>query len=110
MKKLWILALSLLTFGNVSAQEQNKKKSTVKEDVKETTKEVADETKEVAKKVGNKTAELGAKGAAAITDKIYKDKQGPDGQTIYIDNNSKYYWIDSKGKKVYVTKARLKDK
>lgn len=108
MKKIWILAIGLFTLGDVQAQD--KKKSTVKEDVKETTKDVAHETKEAAKKVGNKTAELGAKGAARVTDQVYKEKQGPDGQTIYIDNDSKYYWIDKKGKKIYVSKAQLKDK
>lgn len=109
MKKLWILALGLITFSSVNAQEQDKKKTT-KQEVKETAREAADETKEAAKKVGNKTAELGAKGAAAVTDNVYKDKQGPDGQTIYIDNDSKYYWINKKGKKVYVPKGQLKDK
>jgi hypothetical protein len=40
----------------------------------------------------------------------YKDKVGPGGETIFIDHSSKYYYIDKKGKKVYVPKAKLKDK
>jgi hypothetical protein len=63
-----------------------------------------------AKKVGNKTAEVASKGKSAIVDEVYKDKVGPGGQTIYIDHNSKYYYVDKKGKKVYVTKLSLKDK
>ena len=63
-----------------------------------------------AKKTANKTAELASKGKSHVTDKVYKDKVGPDGQTIYIDHHSKYYWIDRKGHKNYVTSAELKDK
>jgi len=63
-----------------------------------------------AKKVGNKTAEVASKGKSEVTDSKYKDKVGPDGQTIYIDNHSKYYWVDDKGHKQYVAKAALKDK
>jgi hypothetical protein len=66
--------------------------------------------KKTAKKVGNKTAEVASKGKAKITDSKHKDKVGPDGQTIYIDNHSKYYWVDDKGKRHYVTEAELKDK
>jgi hypothetical protein len=64
-----------------------------------------------AKKVGNKTAELASKGKSAVVDEVYKDKIGPDGQSpIYIDHSSKYYYVDKKGKKVYVPKSSLKDK
>lgn len=70
----------------------------------------AQEVKKAAKKVGNKTAEVASKGKAKITDEKHKDKVGLDGQTIYIDNHSKYYWVDDKGKRHYVTEAELKDK
>jgi hypothetical protein len=53
---------------------------------------------------------VASKGKAAVTDSKHKDKVGPDGQTIYIDNHSKYYWVDDKGKRHYVTAAQLKDK
>jgi hypothetical protein len=65
----------------------------------------------VAKKVGNQTAQTTVKGKSAVVDEVYKDKIGPAGQSpIYIDHNSKYYYVDEKGKKVYVSKASLKDK
>ena len=64
----------------------------------------------VAKKVGNKTAEIASKGKSAVVDEVYRDKLGPAGQTIYIDHSSKYYYVDKKGKKVYVAKSELKDK
>jgi len=75
-----------------------------------TTQKTTQTVKKDAKKVGNKTAELASKGKASITDQVYKDKVGPDGQTIYIDNHSRYYWVDRKGHKNYVTTDQLKDK
>ena len=63
-----------------------------------------------AKKVGNKTAEVASKGKAKVTDEIYKDATGPDGETVYIDNHARYYWIDKKGKRHYSAKEELKAK
>jgi hypothetical protein len=65
----------------------------------------------VAKKVGNQTAQTTVKGKSALVDEVYKNKIGPAGQSpIYIDHDSKYYYVDEKGKKVYVPKSSLKDK
>ena len=76
----------------------------------QTVKKASHEVKKDAKKVGNKTAELASKGKSKIVDKTYKDKVGPDGQTIYIDGESRYYWVDKKGHKQYVTEAELRNK
>jgi hypothetical protein len=76
-------------------------------DAQEKTKE---EIKKGAKKVGNKSAEVASKGKAKVTDQVHKDKVGPGGETIYIDNHSKYYWVDKKGHRHYVTEAELKNK
>lgn len=72
--------------------------------------EIGKDIKKGVKKAGNKTASVASKGKAKITDEAYKGKVGPDGQTIYIDNHSRYYWVDDKGKRNYVTEAQLKDK
>lgn len=98
MKKLIVTVVFLLCLGlsySVSAQV-----------VKKTTQTVKKETK----KAGNKTAEVASKGKANVTDNVYKNKVGPDGQTIYIDDHSRYYWVDKKGHKKYVTEAELKPK
>lgn len=58
-------------------------------------------------KAANKTAEVASKGKSAVTDQVYKDKVGPNGETIYIDKHSKYYWIDKKGIKVPIEKNKL---
>lgn len=65
-------------------------------------------TKKGAKAVGNKTAEVTKKGVARVTDKKSDEWVGPSGQTIYIDDLGKYYWINGKGKKIYVSQSALK--
>ena len=65
-------------------------------------------TKKGAKAVGNKTAEVTKKGVARVTDKKSDEWVGPQGQTIYIDDLGKYYWINGKGKKIYVSESALK--
>lgn len=73
-------------------------------------KQAGHEIKKGAVKVGNKTAQLASKGKSRITDKVYKGKTGPEGQTIYIDDHSRYYWVDKKGHRNYVKGSELKDK
>lgn len=67
-------------------------------------------TKKGAKAVDNETAELATTGKAIATDKKSKLWEGPKGQTIYINNEGKYYWINGKGKKIYVSQAALRTK
>src|SRR5215203_486424 len=63
-----------------------------------------------AKKEGNETAELATKGKAKVTDKKSDEWVGPEGQTIYVDDGSKYYWINEKGGRVFVSREQLKTK
>jgi len=63
-----------------------------------------------AKKIGNKTASVAVKGAMKITDKTYKGKEGPGGQTVYIDKKDRKYYVDDKGKKVYLKPSEIRDK
>ncbi|HEY2583688.1 MAG TPA: hypothetical protein VGI43_17895 [Mucilaginibacter sp.] len=60
--------------------------------------------------VGNATAHAAASGDAAIVDKKYEGKCGPQGQTIYINKDSHYYYIDKKGHRVYLKASELTDK
>ena len=91
---------------NVMAQDTTTAGQDIKNAAKKTGKAVADG----AEKVGEKTAEIAAKGKAAVVDQIYTGKQGPSGQTIYINNKSKYYWIDKKGHKKFINEADLREK
>jgi hypothetical protein len=76
----------------------------------DTTHNVTRTIKRDAKKVGNKSAEIASKGKASVTDQVYKDKVGPNGQKIYMDDHSRYYWVDKKGHRHYATEAELKDR
>jgi len=98
MKKLVGISIVVMLAGFSSVNAQ----STVKKAENAVAKD--------AQAVGNKTAEVSSKGKSKTLDKTYKDKVGPNGETIYIDKHSKYYWVDKKGHKVYVTKDELKDK
>jgi hypothetical protein len=63
-----------------------------------------------AKKVGHKTASIAVKGVSKIADKTYKGKEGPGGQTVYIDKHDKKYYVDEKGKKIYLKASEIHDK
>lgn len=105
MKKLaGIIGFStiMLFAGSAFAQE----KQTVGQDLKNAGKDVG----KAGKKVGNKTAEVASKGASKVADQQYKDKVGPGGETIYIDGHSRYYYVDGKGKHVYVKESELVNK
>jgi hypothetical protein len=115
MKKLISVSALLLFAGIFTASAQEE--STVKKDAKKvgnkTKKEakmVGNEAKKDATKAGNKTAEVASKAEARVVDKVYSEKTGPNGETIYIDKHSRYYWIDKKGHHHYIKEAMLKNK
>ncbi|OKS88019.1 hypothetical protein RG47T_3483 [Mucilaginibacter polytrichastri] len=60
--------------------------------------------------VGHKTSEVASKGSSAIIDKKYKGKCGPNGETIYINKKSQYYYVNKRGHRVYQKRAQLMDK
>ncbi len=60
-------------------------------------------------KIGNKTAEIAVKGTSKITDKEYDGKVSANGRTVYINKHHHYYWVNARGKKIYVSKASLRD-
>lgn len=63
-----------------------------------------------ADRTGDAISEAAAKAAAEIDDAKHDTKVGPDGQDIFISDDSRYYYINDEGQRVYVTKAQLKDK
>ena len=74
------------------------------------TKKVWKDSKKAVSKGANKTAEWATKGKAKATDKKSDVWVGPEGQTIYIDDGNKYYWVNGKGKRIYVSESALKAK
>lgn len=99
MKKIIGISIFLLAIGFTSSVN-----------AQSTADKVEQHVKTGAKKAGHKTAELASKGKSKITDKTYKDKVGPNGETVYIDRHSKYYYVDDRGHRHYVKKDELKDK
>ncbi len=104
--KIMICAAAIAFAGPAFAQERD----TLKVNPDPAIKEAARDVGKAAEKVGNKTAEVASKGASKITDQTHKDKVGPDGQTIYIDNRARYYYVNDRGRKIYVSQEQLKDK
>ena len=109
MKK--VFGIAMILFLGLSAPSFAQSKTEKAEDgVKKGASKAWKGTKKGAKKVGNETAELATKGKAKLTDKKSDQWIGPEGQTIYVDDGSKYYWINGKGKRIYVSQAALRAK
>jgi hypothetical protein len=79
-------------------------------DVRREANEAEKDMKEGADKAENKTKEIVNDLGADLKDEKVEGKEGPNGETAYIEENGKYYVIDNAGKKVYITKDQLKDK
>jgi hypothetical protein len=102
---------------NQPAGADTYRKDAVKEDVRETRDEVRDEARETEKEIENDGVSAGDKieegakdAAAAITDQKLDNKVGPGNETVYVDENAKYYYINNEGEKVFITKLQLRDK
>lgn len=110
MKRLVLSGVLACSLGLLTAPLHAQDTTTAGQDIKNAAKKTGKAVKKGAKKVGNKTAELASKGTSAVIDKVYEGKQGPDGQTIYINNESKYYWVDKKGHRQFIAENKLKNK
>lgn len=114
MKKIFgIAALAAFIGFATPSQAQDSTRSTIGKvghGIKKGTKKAWKGTKKGAAAVGNETAELATKGKAKLTDKTSDEWVGPGGQTIYVDDGSKFYWVSEKGKKMFVAKGKLKAK
>ena len=103
MKKLFgITLIALLGLSAPSFAQDSKAKKGVKKAWKS--------TKKAGKTVGNKTAEVASKGASNVADEKSEKWVGPGGQTIYIDDVDRFYWVNGKGKRIYVSESALKAK
>jgi hypothetical protein len=80
------------------------------DDVEDAANKTERETKDGVDKVGDKISEAAGNAAAEVNDQLYSGKMGPGGEKIYIDKHSKYYYINSEGKKVHIDKSQLRDK
>jgi hypothetical protein len=88
----------------------NREANEAEGEIKEESREAKENAKEAADKTENKTKEIVNDIGADLRDEKVEGKVGPNNETVYIDENGKYYVIDNAGKKVSLTKAQLKDK
>ena len=109
MKKILGISALMIALG-VSAPSFAQTGEKEGRSIKKTTRKAARVVKKGAKSAGNKTAELATKGKAKVTDKKSDTWVGPAGQDIYVDDGAKYYWINERGGREFVTPDQLKRK
>lgn len=108
--KIGLLAAGLFIAANTNAQVVKKTENAVSKGanaVGSTAKKGYKATKKGVKAGARKSSEVASKGASAVVDKKYEGKVAPGGQTIYIDKNSAYYYVNKSGKRVYVRESEL---
>jgi len=108
MKTKYVLGLLTLAICGVLALNSNaqeKKETGVGKALDKTGKAIG----KTATTVGNKTAEVAVKGTSKVADETYKGKMAPDGTDVYIDGKNRKYYVDKKGKKVYLKPSQIKD-
>jgi hypothetical protein len=93
-----------------AADDADQAAENAERNLEEETDDARRNTRSGVEKVGDQVSETANKAAAAIKDQVYIGKTGPAGQTIYIDNNDKYYYVNEQGKKVFVSKSQLRDR
>ncbi|MER3497614.1 MAG: hypothetical protein C4308_02715 [Chitinophagaceae bacterium] len=53
---------------------------------------------------------MASHGKSRVVDQVYEGKRAPNGKIVYIDKNDRIYWIDDRGRKIYISKKELIDK
>jgi len=113
--KICLLSAVMFAATQTFAQEHKtvgKKIGNAAKDVGHTTgaaaKDVGHATGAAAKDVGHKTSEVASKGAAAVTDKRYDGHWSTTGENVYIDEHNKYFYVDKKGHRRFITKAQMR--
>jgi hypothetical protein len=111
MKKMFGIAIIALLGLSAPAFAQNKVERTAGDAWRGTKKGAGKAwkgTKKGAKAAGNKTAEVTSKGASRVTNVKSDEWVGPEGQTIYVDDGNQYYWVNGRGKRIYVSQSALR--
>ena len=106
---IYAAAITIGVFSAVNVNAQKKDTTTAGKDLENAGLKATKAVEKTANKVGNKTAETASKAKSAVVDKTYKGKKGPNGEKIFIDGESKYYFVDKKGKKEYIAESKLVD-
>lgn len=108
-KYVWLLGAGLL-LGSAAVQAQTTDDKTTGQEIKGGIKKGGRAVGKSAKKTGNKTAEVASKGKSKVVNTQVKDKEGPNGENIYISKDNRYYWIDKKGRNIYIAESELRSR
>lgn len=108
MKNIFKIAFLAAAIGAVGVSNTYAQDKPVGKQIEGAAKDVGQATSKTAKTVGKKTSELAAKGAAAVTDKRYDGHWALTGELVYIDENGKYFYVDKKGHRQFITKAEMR--
>lgn len=106
MIKVALLASGI--FAAAQTQAQTHRDTTLGQKIDKTATKVGKTTAKTAKKVGNKTSELASKGAAAVANKRYEGHWALTGELVYIDEYGRYFYVDKKGHREFITKAQMR--
>lgn len=110
MKKMILLVAGLLCFSlSPEANAQDNDRNTTQE-VKQGVKKGAKSVKKGVKKGAHEVAEQASEAKSDITRTELDGKMGPNGEDIFIEKDGRYYYIDDKGHKVFITSSDLKDR
>lgn len=115
--KIMLMTAAMFAANQTFAQEHKpigKKIGHAAKDVGHATgsaaKDVGHATGTAATAVGHKTSEVASKGAAAVTDKRFEGHWALTGENVYIDEHNKYFYVDKKGHRQFITKAHMRTK
>ncbi|HEX8038102.1 MAG TPA: hypothetical protein VF490_03085 [Chryseosolibacter sp.] len=81
-----------------------------REDINRKAERTENDVDRAAEKTGKDISETAGNVAADIDDPKLDTKVGPQGQTIYVGDDSRYYYVNQDGKRVYCSWSQLKDK
>lgn len=104
--KISFVVVAMFAATQTFAQEHRPVGKQISRDAKE----VGHATGHAAVVVGHKTAEVASKGAAAVTDKRYEGHWARTGENVYIDEHNKYFYVNKRGHRVFITRAQMRTK
>ena len=110
MKKFMLIvagSLFLALPSQLRAQEDDKN---VTQEIKQGVKSGAKAVKKGVKKGAHEVAEQASEAKSDITRTEVEGKMGPNGEDIFLDKDSRYFYIDDKGHKVYVAGSALRNR
>ena len=81
-----------------------------KQEVQEGAEKTGATIEQGAEKVKDNINEAASKTESMLTDDKMESMTGPNGETIFIDDNNNYYWVDDQGTRHYVSVLDLKEK